>query len=63
MPWRPIAEDRHAPHPARSPLLRGPSVVAEYVLDEIEEFCVACTAEWGPDGWQHERSCPVRRRV
>lgn len=27
---------------------------------EIEQACPACTAEWTPQGWQHDRACVMR---
>ena len=30
--------------------------------DVIEMLCASCVPERGEQGWQHERSCPMRSR-
>lgn len=56
--WRSCA-DRHAPRASLHPADR-PVPDYYYPPDELDEFCIACTPESGPDGWQHDGGCPLR---
>ena len=49
----------HAPRSALHPADQLPAEVY-YPPDEMDEFCIGCTPELGPDGWQHDRGCPLR---
>ncbi len=60
-PLKPAQDDRHALASMTDPATRVP---ADYYGDpdpDLDCFCPACTPEWADGGWQHERSCVMRR--